>query len=174
MINITKTQKEELKILNQRLLKLQEKILKEAGCGLNDLKEDIGMVREKLKRVDIKKVINENGYGEETTKDIYNALLKDRRDPRDNFEKPLLRSDILNIDDLKEGMILEGTVRNVAKFGAFVDIGLKNDALVHVSELSDKFISDPTKVLSVGEIIKVKILSIDKVRGRVSLTRKGL
>ena len=78
------------------------------------------------------------------------------------------------MDDLKDGMMLEGTVRNVAKFGAFVDIGLKNDALIHVSELSDKFISDPTKILSVGEIIKVKILSIDKTRGRVALTRKGL
>ena len=78
------------------------------------------------------------------------------------------------MDDLADGMILEGTVRNVAKFGVFVDIGLKNDALIHVSELSNKFISDPTKVLSVGEIIKVKILSIDKNRGRVALTRKGL
>ena len=78
------------------------------------------------------------------------------------------------MNDLADGMILEGTVRNVAKFGVFVDIGLKNDALIHVSELSNKFISDPTKVLSVGEIIKVKILSIDKNRGRVALTRKGL
>ena len=101
-------------------------------------------------------------------------MLKDRRDPRDEFEKPLLRSDILNMDDLQEGMVLEGTVRNVAKFGAFVDIGLKGDALIHVSEISDKFVADPTKELSVGQIIKVKILSLDKVRGRVGLTRKGL
>ena len=100
--------------------------------------------------------------------------MKDRRDPRDEFEKPLLRSDILNMDDLKEGMVLEGTVRNVAKFGVFVDIGLKNDALIHISQISDKFVSDPTKVLSVGQIIKVKILSLDKERGRVGLTRKGI
>ena len=80
----------------------------------------------------------------------------------------------MNMNDLQEGMVLEGTVRNVAKFGAFVDIGLKNDALIHVSEIADRFVSDPTKVLSVGQIIKVKILSLDKERGRVGLTRKGM
>lgn len=78
------------------------------------------------------------------------------------------------MEDLTEGMILEGTVRNVAKFGVFVDIGIKGDALIHISQISDKFVSDPTKELSVGQIIKVKILSIDKERGRVGLTRKGL
>ena len=139
-----------------------------------DMKADIKATQEKLEKLDIEKIIKENEFGEETAKDIYNALLKGRRDPREEFEKPLLRSDILNMNDLADGMILEGTVRNVAKFGVFVDIGLKNDALIHVSELSNKFISDPTKVLSVGEIIKVKILSIDKNRGRVALTRKGL
>ena len=161
-------------IIHPESYKIAEKILAEAGCDVKEFKKDIGKVQEKLNGINIDKIIKENEYGEATTKDIYNALLKGRRDPREDFEKPLLRSDILNMDDLKDGMMLEGTVRNVAKFGAFVDIGLKNDALIHVSELSDKFISDPTKILSVGEIIKVKILSIDKTRGRVALTRKGL
>ncbi|MGL4944863.1 MAG: S1 RNA-binding domain-containing protein, partial [Fusobacteriaceae bacterium] len=105
--------------------------------------------------------------------DIYDALLRDRRDPRENFDKPLLKSDILKIEDLKPGMEIEGTVRNVVAFGAFIDIGLKNDALLHISEISDKFVSDPTTVLSVGQIIKVKIKDIDSVRQRVGLTRKG-
>ncbi len=161
-------------IIHPESYKIAEKILEEAGCKLKDMKADIKATQEKLEKLDIEKIIKENEFGEETAKDIYNALLKGRRDPREEFEKPLLRSDILNMNDLADGMILEGTVRNVAKFGVFVDIGLKNDALIHVSELSNKFISDPTKVLSVGEIIKVKILSIDKNRGRVALTRKGL
>ena len=151
-----------------------EVILKEAGCKVEDLKEDLNVVRQKLQKINLEKIIKENDFGRETAKDVYEALLKDRRDPRDEFEKPLLRSDILNMDDLTEGMVLEGTVRNVAKFGAFVDIGLKNDALIHISEIAEKFVSDATKELSVGQIIKVKILSLDKERKRVGLTRKGL
>ena len=161
-------------IIHPESYHVAETILKEAGCKVSDLKENLDEVRQKLKTVNLEKVIKENDFGPQTAKDVYEALLKDRRDPRDEFEKPLLRSDILNMDDLKEGMVLEGTVRNVAKFGVFVDIGLKNDALIHISQISDKFVSDPTKVLSVGQIIKVKILSLDKERGRVGLTRKGI
>ena len=161
-------------IIHPESYHIAETILKEANCKVDDLKSDLDEVRQKLKIVDLDKIIKENDFGPQTAKDVYEALLKDRRDPRDEFEKPLLRSDILNMDDLQEGMVLEGTVRNVAKFGAFVDIGLKGDALIHVSEISDKFVADPTKELSVGQIIKVKILSLDKVRGRVGLTRKGL
>ena len=161
-------------IIHPESYHIAETILKEANCKVDDLKSDLDEVRQKLKTVDLDKIIKENDFGPQTAKDVYEALLKDRRDPRDEFEKPLLRSDILNMDDLQEGMVLEGTVRNVAKFGAFVDIGLKGDALIHVSEISDKFVADPTKELSVGQIIKVKILSLDKVRGRVGLTRKGL
>ena len=153
---------------------IAQKLLEVAGCKVKDMNEDREIVRQKLALINLESFIKENEYGTETTKDVYNALLKDRRDPRDDFEKPLLRSDILNMNDLQEGMVLEGTVRNVAKFGAFVDIGLKNDALIHVSEIADRFVSDPTKVLSVGQIIKVKILSLDKERGRVGLTRKGM
>ena len=161
-------------IIHPESYHIAETILKEAGCKVSDLKENLDEVRQKLKTVNLEKIIKENDFGPQTAKDVYEALLKDRRDPRDEFEKPLLRSDILNMDDLKEGMVLEGTVRNVAKFGVFVDIGLKNDALIHISQISDKFVSDPTKVLSVGQIIKVKILSLDKERGRVGLTRKGI
>ena len=161
-------------IIHPESYHIAEIILKEAGCKVEDLKEDLDVVRQKLQKIDLEKIIKENDFGRETAKDVYEALLKDRRDPRDEFEKPLLRSDILNMDDLTEGMVLEGTVRNVAKFGAFVDIGLKNDALIHISEIAENFVSDATKELSVGQIIKVKILSLDKERGRVGLTRKGL
>ena len=161
-------------IIHPESYHIAETILKEANCKVDDLKSDLDEVRQKLKTVDLDKIIKENDFGPQTAKDVYEALLKDRRDPRDEFEKPLLRSDILNMDDLQEGMFLEGTVRNVAKFGAFVDIGLKGDALLHISEISDKFVKDATKELSVGQIIKVKILSLDKERGRVGLTRKGL
>ena len=161
-------------IIHPESYHIAEIILKEAGCKVEDLKNDLDLVRQKLQKIDLEKIIKENDFGRETAKDVYEALLKDRRDPRDEFEKPLLRSDILNMDDLTEGMVLEGTVRNVAKFGAFVDIGLKNDALIHISEIAEKFVSDATKELSVGQIIKVKILSLDKERGRVGLTRKGL
>ena len=161
-------------IIHPESYHIAETILKEANCKVDDLKSDLDEVRQKLKTVDLEKIIKENDFGPQTAKDVYEALLKDRRDPRDEFEKPLLRSDILNMDDLQEGMVLEGTVRNVAKFGAFVDIGLKGDALLHISEISDKFVKDATKELSVGQIIKVKILSLDKERGRVGLTRKGL
>ena len=161
-------------IIHPESYHVAEIILKDAGCKVEDLKEDLDVVRQKLQKIDLEKIIKENDFGRETAKDVYEALLKDRRDPRDEFEKPLLRSDILNMDDLTEGMVLEGTVRNVAKFGAFVDIGLKNDALIHISEIAEKFVSDATKELSVGQIIKVKILSLDKERGRVGLTRKGL
>ena len=161
-------------IIHPESYHIAEIILKETSCKVEDLKEDLDVVRQKLQKIDLEKIIKENDFGRETAKDVYEALLKDRRDPRDEFEKPLLRSDILNMDDLTEGMVLEGTVRNVAKFGAFVDIGLKNDALIHISEIAEKFVSDATKELSVGQIIKVKILSLDKERGRVGLTRKGL
>ena len=161
-------------IIHPESYHIAEIILKDAGCKVEDLKNDLDVVRQKLQKIDLEKIIKENDFGRETAKDVYEALLKDRRDPRDEFEKPLLRSDILNMDDLTEGMVLEGTVRNVAKFGAFVDIGLKNDALIHISEIAEKFVSDATKELSVGQIIKVKILSLDKERGRVGLTRKGL
>lgn len=150
-----------------------EEILQEIGFDLEKYDKELDIAREKLKSFKYREFSEKKSYGLETVKDVYEALLKDRRDPRDDFEKPLLKSDILNIDNLFVGLELEGTVRNVVKFGAFIDIGLKNDALLHISEISDKFVDDPSKVLAVGQIIKVKIKDVDKERGRVGLTRKG-
>ncbi|MGL5051203.1 MAG: Tex family protein [Fusobacteriaceae bacterium] len=152
---------------------IAEEILKESGSSLKEYKDNIEVSREKLKTFKVENFVETAGYGLETVKDIYSALTRDRRDPRENFDKPLLKSDVLKIEDLKAGMEIEGTVRNVLNFGAFVDIGLKNDALLHISEIADKFVSDPTKELSVGQIIKVKIKDVDTQRQRVGLTRKG-
>ena len=147
-------------------------LLAEAGLTVEEYGADLNTAREKLKGLNYNKFAKEKEYGAETVKDIYEALIRDRRDPRDSFEKPLLKSDILKIENLQPGMEIEGTVRNVVKFGAFIDIGLKNDALLHISEISNKFIDDPSKVLSVGQIIKVRIKDIDKERERVGLTKK--
>lgn len=159
-------------IIHPESYNIAEEILKENNISLKEYRETLDESREKLKTFKVEKFANEKEYGKETVKDIYEALIKDRRDPRDELDRPLLKSDIVKIDNLKPGMELEGTVRNVVKFGAFVDIGLKNDALLHISEISDKFVSDPSKELSVGEIIKVRVKDIDLERERVGLTRK--
>lgn len=159
-------------IIHPESYHIAKELLQKAGLSVEEYGKDLNAARERLKDFNYSNFAKENGYGEETVKDIYEALIRDRRDPRDNFEKPLLKSDILNIENLQPGMEIEGTVRNVVKFGAFIDIGLKNDALLHISEISDKFIDDPSKVLSVGQIIKVRIKDIDKERERVGLTKK--
>lgn len=159
-------------IIHPESYHIAKELLQKAGLSVEEYEKDLNAARERLKDFNYSNFAKENGYGEETVKDIYEALIRDRRDPRDNFEKPLLKSDILNIENLQPGMEIEGTVRNVVKFGAFIDIGLKNDALLHISEISDKFIDDPSKVLSVGQIVKVRIKDIDKERERVGLTKK--
>ena len=151
---------------------IAEEILKKCNSSVIELKEDLKSVREKLNGADLKEIIEKTGL-DKTVKDVYEALIKDRRDPRDDFDKPLLREDVLSIEDLKVCMELEGKVRNDTKFGAFVDIGLKNDAMIHLSQISDEYITDPTKVLSIGQIIKVRVLDIDIPRQRVGLTRKN-
>ena len=160
-------------IIHPESYDIAEKIVEAAGATVKELKSDIESVREKVKNLDIEKVIKENEFGEATAKDIFAALMKERRDPRDSMPQPLLKDDILDIKDLKPGMELEGTVRNVIAFGAFIDIGLKNDALLHVSELN-KFVKDPTTVFSIGQILKVKVKGVDLERGRVSLTMKEM
>ena len=107
-----------------------------------------------------------------TLKDIIDELSKPGRDPRDEMPKPILRSDVLKFEDLKEGMVLNGTVRNVIDFGAFVDIGVKHDGLVHISELSENYIKNPSDVVSIGDIVKVKVIKIDNDRQKVSLSMK--
>lgn len=159
-------------IIHPESYHIAKEILETVGFTVEKYGKDLTGAREQLKNFKAEKFAKENGYGEETVKDIYQALIRDRRDPRDSFEKPLLKSDILKIENLQIGMEIEGTVRNVVKFGAFVDIGLKNDALLHISEISNKFVDDPSKVLSVGQIIKVRIKDIDKERERVALTKK--
>lgn len=159
-------------IIHPESYHIAKEILETVGFTVEKYGEDLTGAREQLKNFKAEKFAKENGYGEETVKDIYQALIRDRRDPRDSFEKPLLKSDILKMENLQIGMEIEGTVRNVVKFGAFIDIGLKNDALLHISEISNKFVDDPSKILSVGQIIKVRIKDIDKERERVALTKK--
>lgn len=160
-------------IIHPESYRIAEEILTINDISLEEYRDNLKNSREKLKAFNFEKFAEERKYGKETVKDIYEALIRDRRDPRDELERPLLKSDILNIENLQPGMELEGTVRNVVKFGAFIDIGLKNDALLHISEISDKFIKDPNEVLSVGQIIKVKVKDIDKERQRVGLTRRN-
>ena len=152
-----------------------EKLLKSIGFDKNDLKdkEKLEELRNKLKTIDEKQMAKELEIGEMTLSDIISELSKPGRDPREDMPKPILRSDVLKFEDLKEGMVLTGTVRNVIDFGAFVDIGVKHDGLVHISEMSDKFIKNPTEIVSVGDVVKVKVIKIDKERQKVGLSMKG-
>ncbi|MBN1468206.1 MAG: RNA-binding transcriptional accessory protein [Fusobacteriaceae bacterium] len=159
-------------IIHPESYDIAKKMLAETNLSLEDL-NDRNKISEKLKNLNVEEFAKKNGFGKETTIDIFNALCKERRDPRDSIPTPILKSDILKIEDLKEGMELEGTVRNVTNFGAFIDIGLKNDALLHISEFPTR-INDLLSILSVGDIIKVKIKGVELERGRVSLTKKGL
>ena len=123
-------------------------------------------------RVQIKEMARQLAVGEPTLRDIVAALQKPGRDPREELEPPLLRSDVLSMEDLKPGMELMGTVRNVVDFGAFVDIGVKQDGLIHISQFGSKFIKHPMEVVSVGDIIKVRVLDVDLRRSRIALTMK--
>ena len=151
-----------------------EKLLNKLGFYLSDLidKNKISSLRELLKSVNIEETSQQLNIGELTLKDIIDELSKPGRDPRDEMPKPILRQDVLKFEDLKEGMILTGTVRNVIDFGAFVDIGVKYDGLVHISEMSDKYIKNPSDIVSVGDIVKVKVIAIDFDRKKVSLSMK--
>ncbi|MBN6888572.1 RNA-binding transcriptional accessory protein [Cytobacillus horneckiae] len=139
---------------------------------LNLSSADLGTpsLRDSLSHIDIKETAGELGIGELTLSDIIDALVKPGRDPRDELPAPLLKQDVLQLDDLNEGMELQGTVRNVVDFGAFVDIGVKQDGLVHISKLSNKFVKHPLDVVSVGDVVTVWVDSVDKNKGRVALT----
>ena len=153
-----------------------EKLLTNLGYTKQDLldKEKISTIRAKLNELNIDKVASELEIGKPTLTDIIEELSKPGRDPRDEMPKPILRQDVLKFEDLREGMILTGTVRNVIDFGAFVDIGVKHDGLVHISELSDKFVKNPSDFVSIGDIVKVKVIGIDNERQKVKLSMKGL
>ena len=151
-----------------------EKLLAKLGFDKKDLKdkEKLHELQQKLKTVDVSKTAKELEIGDMTLTDIVAELSKPGRDPREDMPKPVLRSDVLKLEDLKEGMVLTGTVRNVIDFGAFVDIGVKHDGLVHISEMSDKFIKNPSEIVSVGDVVKVKVIKIDIERQKVGLSMK--
>ena len=131
-------------------------------------------LEEKAKAADLSALAKELEVGEPTLRDILKELAKPGRDPRDELPPPLLREDVLDMKDLKEGMTLQGTVRNVIDFGAFVDIGVHQDGLVHVSQISNKFIKHPSEILKVGDVVTVKVLGVDLKKKRISLTMKGI
>lgn len=151
-----------------------EKLLTKLGYSVDTIleKDKKSDLDEKLRKVDVKEMAKELDVGELTLKDIIDEILKPGRDPRDSMPKPILRSDVLKFEDLKVGMIMNGTVRNVIDFGAFVDIGVKYDGLVHISEMAYQFIKNPLEVVSVGDVVKVKVIDIDNERHKVSLSMK--
>ncbi len=150
-------------------------LLKLTGHTLDDVREKrLGSLRQEVEKLGVEKVAVTIGVGIPTLNDMINELLKPGRDPRDELPPPLLSEDVLDIADLKPNMILDGTVRNVVDFGAFVDIGVHQDGLVHVSELCDRFVRNPMEVVSVGDIVKVRVLEVDAQRKRISLSMKGI
>ena len=151
-----------------------EKLLDLLGLKITDLKnkDNLNSLREKLKSVDVAETATKLEIGEMTLTDIISELSKPGRDPREDMPKPVLRSDVLKFEDLTDGMILTGTVRNVIDFGAFVDIGVKYDGLVHISEMSNSYIKSPSEIVSVGDVVKVKVIKIDQERKKVGLSMK--
>ena len=164
----------EITAVHPESYEVAEKLLKKIGYDKLDLidKEKLNQIKAHLGALNVENTAKELEVGELTLKDIIDELSKPGRDPRDEMPKPILRSDVLKFEDLKEGMILTGTVRNVIDFGAFVDIGVKHDGLVHISELSDKFVKNPSDVVSVGDVVKVKVIKIDAERQKVGLSMK--
>ena len=151
-----------------------EKLLDSIGFNKNDLldKEKLSTIKQKLSQVDLIKKAEELGIGELTLKDIIDELKKPGRDPRDEMPKPVLRADVLKFEDLRDGMVLTGTVRNITDFGCFVDVGVKHDGLVHISEMSDKFVKSPSDIVSIGDIVKVKVIGIDQDKQKVKLSMR--
>jgi len=150
------------------------KLLEITGYTLDDVKNRrLGNLKEEVKQRGIENLAAEIGTGIPTLRDIIDELLKPGRDPRDELPKPIFLKEVMSIEDLRPGMILTGTVRNVADFGAFVDIGVHQDGLVHILELSDRFVRNPMDVVSVGDIVKVRVLDVDVKRNRISLSMKN-
>lgn len=153
-----------------------EKLLDTIGYKKEDIldKEKLVSIKQKLMSLNVKKVSEELQIGEITLQDIISELCKPGRDPREDMPKPILRSDVLKFDDLKEDMILTGTVRNITDFGVFVDVGVKHDGLVHISEMSDKFVKKPSDIVSIGDIVKVRVIGIDIEKQKVKLSMKNV
>ena len=152
-----------------------KKLLERIGYSLNDIKDkSISDIDSKIEAIGIDKLSEELEIGVVTLKDIISEIKKPGRDPRERGMKPVLRTDVLKIEDIKEGMVLKGTVRNVVDFGAFIDIGIKNDGLVHKSQMSNKFVKDPMTIVTVGDVIDVKVIEVDLKTQRVSLTMRDV
>lgn len=150
-------------------------ILEKCGFSARDINMNkLEELPKKVKEYGVDKLAVEAEIGIPTLNDIVKELVKPGRDPRENIEQPILRTDVMSIEDLKEGMILTGTVRNVIDFGAFVDIGVHQDGLVHISRLSDKYVKHPMDVVAIGDVVKVKVLEADPVKKRISLTMKDI
>ena len=166
----------EITAVHPESYEIAENLLKQIGYNKKDLlsKDKLKEIKEKLATVIISETASKLNVGEMTLKDIIEELSKPGRDPRDEMPKQILRADVLKFEDLKEGMILTGTVRNVTDFGAFVDIGVKHDGLVHISQLSNSFVKNPSNVVSVGDIVKVKVIGIDIERQKVQLSMKDI
>lgn len=149
------------------------KLLEIMGRSMEEVKQrKLENLKQEVEKKGIGEIASEIGVGIPTLRDILNELLKPGRDPRDELPKPVLLTDVLDIEDLRPGMMLTGTVRNVADFGAFVDIGVHQDGLVHISELCDRYVKSPMEVVAVGDIVKVRILDVDVQRKRISLSMK--
>nr|WP_316615360.1 Tex family protein [uncultured Ruminococcus sp.] len=152
-----------------------KELLKRVGYTEKEIKSArFPDLQSRVKQLGAENLTEQLGIGLPTLDDIVRELIKPGRDPRDEMPKPLLRTDVLDINDLKEGMELTGTVRNVIDFGAFVDIGVHQDGLVHISQICDRFIKHPCEVLKVGDVVKVRILSVDVKKQRISLTMRGI
>ncbi|WP_107602586.1 Tex family protein [Clostridioides difficile] len=150
-----------------------KKMIEIIGYSLDDVKnKNIDEIDEKIKEIGLKELSEKLEVGQVTLKDIIAEIKKPGRDPREEGIKPILRTDVLKIEDIQEGMILKGTIRNVVDFGAFVDIGIKNDGLVHKSEMSNSFVKDPMSIVTVGDIVDVKVIGIDLNKKRVALSMK--
>ena len=166
----------EITAVHPESYEIAENLLKQIGYDKKDLlnKDKLKEIKEKLATVKIPETASKLNVGEMTLKDIIEELSKPGRDTRDEMPKQILRADVLKFEDLKEGMVLTGTVRNVTDFGAFVDIGVKHDGLVHISQLSNSFVKNPSNVVSVGDIVKVKVIGIDTERQKVQLSMKDV
>ena len=166
----------EITAVHPESYEIAENLLKQIGYDKKDLldKDKLKEIKAKLATVKIPETASKLNVGEMTLKDIIEELSKPGRDPRDEMPKQILRADVLKFEDLKEGMVLTGTVRNVTDFGAFVDIGVKHDGLVHISQLSNSFVKNPSDVVSVGDIVKVKVIGIDEERQKVQLSMKDV
>jgi uncharacterized protein len=147
-----------------------EKLLKLTNINANEIYKKGNLLDLFVKQKSLEEIAKEVEVGIPTLEDILENLKKPGRDPREEMPKPILRSDVLKIEDLEEGMKLKGTVRNVVDFGAFVDIGVKQDGLLHISQIANKYIKHPIEVLNVGDIIEVTIIGVDQERGRISLS----